>query len=313
MTRITVIIFLLACSDSALFAQLRWKNVDASFGPLPKGFHIYKTTDSLNGRPNIAFYAIADLDKEDLRFTVDTSSGRRLSPQQFYEKNGHPLLVVNGTFFSFVTNQNLNVVIKNSRLLAHNVRKVRSATGDTSVYKDEKVIRGAFGIDKKRKPDIAWVRSDSSDRFASSWQSPILNEMTVLNYVRRKSDRWHMETAIGGGPVIVQNGKVMITNEEERMFTGVALFDKHPRTCIGYTKDGKVIIMVIEGRNPGVAEGATLEQEARMLIELGCIEGLNLDGGGSSCMLINGKQTITPSDAHGQRPVPAVMMIDHRP
>lgn len=122
-----------------------------------------------------------------------------------------------------------------------------------------------------------------------------------------------MRTAIGGGPVIVQDGKVFITNEEERMFTGKARLDKHPRTCIGYTKDGKLIIIVIQGRSPGIAEGATLEQEAKMLVDLGCIEGLNLDGGGSSCMLINGKETVTPSDKGVQRPVPAVFIIVHSP
>ena len=93
------------------------------------------------------------------------------------------------------------------------------------------------------------------------------------------------------------------------MFAGVRLSEKHPRTAMGYTRDGQLIIMVIEGRFPGRAEGAALIQEAMMLMKLGCIGGLNLDGGGSSCLLINGKQTITPSDKAGQRPVPAVFMV----
>ena len=92
------------------------------------------------------------------------------------------------------------------------------------------------------------------------------------------------------------------------MFVGGEL-DKHPRTAMGYTADGKLIILVIEGRFPGVAEGATLEQEAKILLDLGCYEALNLDGGGSSCMLVNGKETIKPSDKEGQRPVPGVFMI----
>jgi exopolysaccharide biosynthesis protein len=49
--------------------------------------------------------------------------------------------------------------------------------------------------------------------------------------------------------------------------------------------------------------------EAKLLKDIGCIEALNLDGGGSSCLLINGKETIQPSDKEGQRPVPAVMLI----
>ncbi|HMX38078.1 MAG TPA: phosphodiester glycosidase family protein, partial [Ferruginibacter sp.] len=114
---------------------------------------------------------------------------------------------------------------------------------------------------------------------------------------------------IGGGPVLVQDGRVKITNNEELKFAGKAIGDKHPRTCIGYTNDGYLIIMAIQGRFPGIAEGATLEQEARLLVGLGCVEALNLDGGGSSCLLINGKETIQPSDKGGQRPVPAVFMI----
>ena len=66
--------------------------------------------------------------------------------------------------------------------------------------------------------------------------------------------------------------------------------------------------MVVEGRNPGKAEGVSLRQLAALLKDIGCYEALNLDGGGSSCMLVNGKETIKVSDA-GQRPVPAVFII----
>ena len=81
---------------------------------------------------------------------------------------------------------------------------------------------------------------------------------------------------------------------------------------MGYTADGKLIILVIEGRNVGKAEGADLVQEATILKNIGCIEALNLDGGGSSCMLINGKETIKPCDKTGQRAVPAVFIISEK-
>ena len=121
-----------------------------------------------------------------------------------------------------------------------------------------------------------------------------------------------MKTAVGGGPVLLQNGEVKITNNEELKFAGKAIDDKHPRTCMGYTKDGRLIIMVIEGRHPGIAEGATLTQEAQLLKDLGCVEALNLDGGGSSCMLINGKETITPSEKGVERLVPAVFIVKQK-
>ena len=118
-----------------------------------------------------------------------------------------------------------------------------------------------------------------------------------------------MQTAVGGGPVLLQNGSIKITSEAELKFTGKAINDKHPRTCMSYTNDGRLIVMAIQGRFPGVAEGATLTQEAELLKGIGCVEALNLDGGGSSCLLINGKETIKPSEKGVERPVPAVFLI----
>ena len=138
-----------------------------------------------------------------------------------------------------------------------------------------------------------------------------MNESTRFSKsdVAHPLKKWKMQTAVSGGPVLVQEGKEQITNNEEWKFAGKAIDDRHPRTAMGYTADGKLIILVIEGRFPGKAEGTTLAQTAEMLISLGCVEGLNLDGGGSSCMLVNGKQTIRPSDKEGQRAIPGIFYI----
>jgi exopolysaccharide biosynthesis protein len=109
--------------------------------------------------------------------------------------------------------------------------------------------------------------------------------------------KWKMRTTVGGGPILLQQGIARISNNEELKFAGNAINDKHPRTAMGYTKENKLIILVVQGRFPGIAEGVTLGQEAQILKDLGCWEALNLDGGGSSCMLVNGKETIKPSDA----------------
>ena len=113
MKRTFIIFFSIVFFSASSFSQLKWQNVDSLFQPLPASFHVYKTTDLLDGKPNIAFYVEADLKDKKLDFTVDTTHQRRLTPSKFYEKNDKPLLIVNTTFFSFATNQNLNVVIKN--------------------------------------------------------------------------------------------------------------------------------------------------------------------------------------------------------
>jgi exopolysaccharide biosynthesis protein len=120
---------------------------------------------------------------------------------------------------------------------------------------------------------------------------------------------WKPQTAVGGGPVLLQEGKISVANNEELKFAGKAISDKHPRTAMGYTATGELIILAVQGRFPGKAEGLSLTQTALLLQEIGCVEALNLDGGGSSCLLVNGKETITPSDKEGQRAVPGVFMI----
>lgn len=310
---------------SLLHAQLKWVRVDSLFGKLPSSVHVYKTTDSLDGKPNIAYYVEADLKDEQLEFTADTTHDRRLTPQKFYERNDQPVVTVNCTFFSYETNRSLNTVIKDRKLVGYNIHTIAGRGNDTLTYRHP--FGSAIGISQKRKADIRWVYTDSSKRYpyASDVVVPAIKDEDVV--FNRKQilgfnmphfpggekiysfSRWRMQTAVGGGPVLVQDGQVDITNEEELKFTGKAIYDKHPRTAMGYTKKHKLIILVIQGRFPGVAEGASLIQEARILKNIGCREALNLDGGGSSCLLVNGKETIKPSDKEGERPVPAVFLV----
>lgn len=299
-------------------AQLRWQQIDTGYGQMPASVRLFKTTDSLGGEPNIAYYLEADLNDRNLEFTTDTSLGRRLTPAEFAVKNGNPLAVVNTTFFSFETHQNLGLVIRNSKLLSYNINSVYSKADSQYHY----VLPGTFGIRKNRKADIAYVFTDSvhkrpytltfgAPRYKAGKPNPVLKDVVwsmPCSFARRKK-RWKMETAVAGGPVLIQQGEIRITNEAERKFMGNAINDRHPRTAIGYTAAGKLIILVIEGRHPNRAAGATLTQEAMILRSLGCVEALNLDGGGSSCLLVNGRETITPSDKTGQRAIPGILLI----
>lgn len=319
-SKLTLLLFF-NLSLTVSFAQLEWKNVDALYQPLPKSVHVFYTEEKIDTAPFRAFYVIADLKDKNLNFTTDTTYKRRLTPSQFYQKDDQPLVVVNCTFFSFETNQNLNLVIKNGKLVSYN-RQIFTGRGkDTLTYRH--VLASAIGISKKRTADVAWTFTDSSKKKAYASQLPFdvykdsTEEENLKDVLYRASianhnagsflQKWKMKTAVGGGPVLLQNGEIKITNNEEYKFPGKAIHDKHPRTAMGYTKDNKLIILVIEGRN-AKAGGANLVQEAQILKDLGCVEALNLDGGGSSCLLVNGKETIQPSDKT-QRAVPAVFII----
>jgi hypothetical protein len=298
-------------------AQLQWKNVDSLYQPLPKSVHVYRTDDLLDGKPNIAFYISIDAKDKNLLLQTDTGKGKRYTPSQFYEKDAHPLIVMNCTFFEFVHNSNLNVVMNEGRLISLNEHNFPLRGKDTFMYAHP--FRSAFGINKKRNMDIAWTFTDSSKKYPYALQDPntwIKDSTRNIQFdeVKKYSlKKWKMTTAFGGGPVLLQNGNAKITNNEERQFGGNAINDKHPRTAVGYTADGKIILLVVQGRFDKVAEGATLVQEAKIFQQLNCVEAMNLDGGGSSCLLVNGKETIKPSDKAGeQRPVPAVFIVKQR-
>ena len=316
---------LLFCFTFSLgIAQLNWKNVDSMFYPLPKSIQVFKTSETLKGRPNIAYYAIIDMKDKAILFDTDTTWQRRITPSQFYQKNHQPLIVVNCTFFSFQTNQNLSTVIKNGKTVSFNPNTIAGHGKNTLTYKH--FLGSAIAISKNREVDVAWIYSDTASNISFAQQFPFTpykdsiaihdlkffkehSKATTNSANFRILKKWKMKTAVGGGPVLIQKNEIKISNNEELKFVEKAIDDKHPRTAIGFTKNNQLIILVIQGRFPGIAEGASLIEVAEILKVLECVEAINLDGGGSSCMLINGKETIKPSDKEGQRAVPAVFLV----
>ena len=310
-----------------VIGQLKWKNVDSLYKPLPSSVHVFFTNDRIQDTaPFKAFYLIADLKDRHLEFTADTTYKRRFTPAQFYQKDNKPVAVVNCSFFSFDKNKNLNLIVRDGKLIAYNSASLKNSGKDTTLYKIP--FRSALGIDKNRNADIGWSYTDSSyglPMISETVVSPhslqpldkmpadevLLYNETEKKWIAKTFKKWDVQTAVGGGPALLQNGQEYITNNEEMMFTGKGITDKHPRTAMGYTKDGKLIILVVEGRSES-GSGASLRDEARILKDLGCIEALNLDGGGSSCLLVNGKETIKVSDKTGERQVPGVFIISRQ-
>lgn len=77
---------------------------------------------------------------------------------------------------------------------------------------------------------------------------------------------------IGGNSILVQDGKIQAGLETAR----------HPRTALGIKSNGNIIAVVVDGRQPGYSEGVGLGELARMMVDMGAVHAINLDGGGSS-------------------------------
>ena len=88
-------------------------------------------------------------------------------------------------------------------------------------------------------------------------------------------------------PALVING--------EKMVSGSAGWGIQPRSAIGQTKDGQVLLLIIDGRAPGYSIGCTVEDLADIMLRYGAEQACNLDGGSSSLMYYNGREITKPS------------------
>ncbi len=112
--------------------------------------------------------------------------------------------------------------------------------------------------------------------------------------------------AVSGGPWLVKDGKVSLNPESEGV-TSTFAKTKAPRTGIGKTAEGEVFLVVVDGRSP-LSVGATLEEFATILVQMGCVEAINLDGGGSSALYLLGNIMNRPSDGTERRVANALLL-----
>jgi hypothetical protein len=113
--------------------------------------------------------------------------------------------------------------------------------------------------------------------------------------------------ALGGGPLIVRNGKPIWRSGED--FLPSQLGPRNPRTAVGQRRDGKIVLLAVDGRRRGYSVGMTNFELAQAMVRLGAVTASALDAGGSTTMAFNGKLLNRPSDPGGERPVAETLAI----
>ena len=118
-----------------------------------------------------------------------------------------------------------------------------------------------------------------------------------------------IEEWVGGGPIIVNEGKEAVRYGTEGV--GKSFIDtRHPRTAVGISRDGKKLFMVtVDGRQPQISIGQSLQELGRYMAKLGCWKAINLDGGGSTSMIVRGEVVNKPSDRTGPRTVTNALLV----
>jgi hypothetical protein len=105
--------------------------------------------------------------------------------------------------------------------------------------------------------------------------------------------------AIGGGPQIVRNGAPIFRAGE--VFTTKQLGPRAPRSAVGQLRDGRILLVAVDGRQPGYSVGLTNYELAQALVRLGAVTGMALDSGGSTTMAFDGQLLNRPSDGAERR------------
>jgi hypothetical protein len=118
------------------------------------------------------------------------------------------------------------------------------------------------------------------------------------------------EDAVAGVPQLVKNGEIDITWEQEKT-TKSFVETRHPRTAVAKLKDGKFLMITVDGRSES-SGGISLTDLAAYLLEIGATDAMNLDGGGSSTMFLDGKVVNHPSDKEGERKVSDAILVTLR-
>ena len=141
---------------------------------------------------------------------------------------------------------------------------------------------------------------------------------TVQLFRRLPPVKEGLREAISGGPRIVRNGKVSIEHEAENLSASFAT-DRHPRTAVGIDDGGRTLFLVtVDGRQPGYSVGMSLAELAEFMstklalftkARVNAAQALNLDGGGSTTMVVGNQVVNRPSDQTGERTVANALLV----
>ena len=216
--------------------------------------------------------------------------------------NSKASVVINGGYFARGQNPMRHIgLLKSKNILIE--------PASNSVIRDDiryNVNRGAFAILNDNSVDISWASTRNDSIF--SWSFPFLNrpgKPASVNY--NFSEFWNVKEALHAGPVLIRNGRINVSTEQE-VFFNTPVDGVQPRSAIGYKKNGDVVMMVVDGRQVD-SRGVYLKELAMLMSQFGCEEAINLDGGGSSSLVVNGKLVNRPVGLNNEREVMSFIAV----
>ncbi|MEM6336352.1 MAG: phosphodiester glycosidase family protein [Bacteroidota bacterium] len=220
-----------------------------------------------------------------------------------FAESSNALAAINGGYFG--GGSSFSLVASEGVVLVPNIKAV--TRGPDTYFP----TRSAFGI-VDGIGEVQWVYDVDGVTYA--YPSPSPNREGEAPQAQPDSlfpaggVPWMPSEAIGGGPVLLRDGMKMITDEAEVFFgSGINAGGREPRTGIGVTGAGEILLMTVDGRSSG--QGATLDELADLFLSAGAFQAMNLDGGGSSTMVVGGGLLNRPANGGRQRSIPTALVL----
>ncbi len=179
--------------------------------------------------------------------------------------------------------------------------------GDTVVA----LLKDTLGVGEQIAIDQSMyvLRGKGPQRHALAQYTPGDTIRLVLGFLPRREK---LRTLVGGLPRIVVEGRNVAIVDSMPGLTGKFTETLHPRSGVGFSPDSSIVYFVtVDGRQSSSA-GMSLSEFADLMIEIGCYQALNLDGGGSTTMVVSGEVVNSPSDSAGERAVANVLLVVKR-
>ena len=299
-----LILFIVVWLPNFSSAQnIEWTNISEQYS-LPEGVQLYEGTRSSPALK--AWYIEVDLSVAEIGLVPYLAENGTETVTEFSKRIG-AIAAINGGYFG--GNSSYSTVVQPGKLLSRNVGSLNRNN------RSYPVIRSAFSIAKNRDMAVDWIYhfgSTTDDIYRFNQPMGYTNGSSDLPLAapnKNTGEAFNMYMGIGGGPILVKGDSVHVSYNEEIFWgSGVGLSNRDPRTAVGYTADGRAILLVTDGRQVA-SQGFSLPEMAQVMIDLGCTEAINLDGGGSSQMAVTSQLINRPGGGTYQRPVTSFLAV----
>ncbi|MFM7645198.1 MAG: phosphodiester glycosidase family protein [Sphingomonadales bacterium] len=291
-----------------------WKYSAALSINFPSGMQAFSFDTLFNGRKVKAFCVAFDPSTGRFDFKPVISTTAKTTSQFVSSETGLVYVAINGGYYG--GNQSYSLIKYNGVTSAPNIKAVtRTLNGSNTSYYP---TRSAFGITTTGAPVTAWIYSvGSGNDNIYSYPNPSPNaegstpQAVPTEIFPAGGSPWNTLSAIGGSPMLLRAGAIRISDTEELI--SINNTTSRPRSAIGYTASGRVVLLAVEGDNASAGyPGINLADLASMLGSLGCTDAINLDGGGSTSMVIGNQLTVRPGDNGVERAVISALVIKQK-